>query len=420
MIRDFHINVPVESCCGCGACVQKCPRGALKMRATSEGFLEPVRDDTLCMGCHLCERVCPEQQAQIAVEPICCYAAKSGDESVVKKCSSGGVAYEAARLIIEQGGVVFGARFDEDWRVRHDMAETVEELNRFRGSKYVQSDMGDSFRKAKEILKSRRKVLFTGTPCQIAGLHTYLGKADDNLYTLAIFCHGVPSPKLWDSYLQEVLSLQTPKIHPADIESISFRDKEATSGHAEQLSIYLSGGRLLLREGPMFNDYYLAFSSHFALRESCYHCQFRMPHIRADLVVGDFWGLDQAKVQVRNENGINAVMVMTERGRRLFEAMPLQKQEVELASFMPSNYPLYYDPVRPAARALFFQLLGKVSVQKALRRSYLSIHIRDFVQEAKLHKKLYGRYSCFKALLRHFQYILTREQRRAVRKWIGK
>ncbi len=174
------------------------------MVVDEEGFKYPQVDDEVCIECGLCEKTCPVINQAESCKPIKVYAAKNNNEEIRLKSSSGGVFTLLAESIIKDGGVVFGVRFDSDWNAVHDYTESVEGLEVFRGSKYVQSDISDNFKKAKEFLKKGRKVLFSGTPCQIAGLKEFLRNDYDNLLTVDVVCHGVPSPAVWIAYIKSI------------------------------------------------------------------------------------------------------------------------------------------------------------------------------------------------------------------------
>lgn len=231
-------------CCGCAACVQICPKQCISLSEDKEGFLYPTVNHDLCIECGKCEQVCPELHSFEAHEPLKVYAASHSDEAVRAASSSGGIFTLLAEAVINDGGVVFGARFDSDWSVVHDFTETHEGLQAFRGSKYLQSRIGNTYRQAEKFLKAGRKVLFSGTPCQIAGLKRYLHKDYENLLAVDFVCHGVPSPLVWKKYLEETIARQCEKnsvllhsnplisergsmagIRKRKIDAISFRNK---------------------------------------------------------------------------------------------------------------------------------------------------------------------------------------------------
>ncbi len=192
-----------RDCVGCEGCVQACPVKCISKRKDTLGFVYPVVDKEKCIDCHLCEKVCPVINQNTVRRPLQVFAAKNRDEEVRLKSSSGGVFTALAAWIIEEGGVVFGARFDKDFKVIHDYTESVEGLKAFQGSKYVQSEIGETFKEAAQFLKEGRKVMFTGTPCQIAALRLFLRKDyGDQLITVDVVCHGAPGPAVWQTYLK--------------------------------------------------------------------------------------------------------------------------------------------------------------------------------------------------------------------------
>lgn len=200
-----------SACCGCAACVQICSKQCISLDEDKEGFLYPTVNRNLCIECGKCEAVCIELHSFEVHEPLKFFAAQHFDESVRAASSSGGIFTLLAETVINDGGVVFGARFDSDWSVVHDFTETHEGLQAFRGSKYLQSRIGNTYRQAGKFLKAGRKVLFSGTPCQIAGLKRYLHKNYENLLAVDFVCHGVPSPLVWKKYLEETIACQCEK-----------------------------------------------------------------------------------------------------------------------------------------------------------------------------------------------------------------
>lgn len=225
-------------CCGCAACVQRCPKQCITLHEDHEGFLYPKVDTEACIDCTLCEKVCPILNEGNKRKPLKVYAAINKDEKIRLESSSGGIFTLLAEQTIGEGGVVFGARFDENWQVRLDYTETIGGIAAFRGSKYVQSRTENTYQQTESFLKEGRKVLFTGTPCQIAGLKKFLRKEYDNLLAVDFVCHGVPSPKVWRRYLQKLLASKgeknTVSFSPnpssfsegyAPIAGISFRNK---------------------------------------------------------------------------------------------------------------------------------------------------------------------------------------------------
>ena len=201
----IHI-IDKHDCCGCSACVQKCPKQCISMREDDEGFLYPHVDEAECIGCGLCEAVWPLLNVGEPVDANKVLAAKNRDDGERMASSSGGVFIALAKDVIRRGGVVFGAVFDERWEVKHTYAETLDGVRRMMGSKYVQSRVESSFRDAEKFLRAGREVMFVGMPCQIAGLRGYLHKDYDGLLAVELLCHGAPSPGVWRKHLGEALS----------------------------------------------------------------------------------------------------------------------------------------------------------------------------------------------------------------------
>lgn len=321
-----------KDCCGCSACVQRCPKHCISLKEDVEGFLYPQVDVSSCIDCGLCEKVCPVLHPYEPRNPQLVFAAKNRDEKIRIESSSGGVFTALAETVICEGGVVFGACFDEKWEVMHTYVETLEELSRFRGSKYVQSRMGNCYQQAETFLKEGRKVLFSGTPCQISGLKLYLRREYDNLLTVDLICHGVPSPGVWRKYLKEEVARKREKNtvlpHPihgenALIEGISFRDKmlgwkkysfalalSTTNGSGEKFSFC---SRIPFTE----NTFMRGFLADLYLRPSCYACPTRCGKSGSDITLGDFWGIEYVKPEIDDDKGLSCVLANTDKGSEM-------------------------------------------------------------------------------------------------------
>ena len=210
-----------EECTGCGACVDSCPNSCISMQPDEYGFMYPVVTSDSCINCKKCESVCPHTRIDEFGNSICsCQFATNNDKSVTDNSTSGGVFFEIAKLIIEEGGVVFGAEWVDHYRLHHTVASSLEELVSLMGSKYVQSDCKGAYSSVKKYLDDNRKVLFVGTPCQVAGLKNFIGHDDENLILIDILCHGVPSQKLFDRWIEEE------EAENGVIDNLKFRDKK--------------------------------------------------------------------------------------------------------------------------------------------------------------------------------------------------
>lgn len=353
-----------KDCCGCGACAQVCPKHCITLTEDAEGFLYPNVDTSVCVRCGLCDSVCPILAEKLPEGPVLqTYAAYARDEVICLASSSGGIFTLLAQQILNQGGVVFGAAFDDDFSVHHIMIEDPQDLPLLRGSKYVQSRIEDTYIQAKTLLEAGRTVLFSGVGCQIAGLKAYLNKPYPQLYTVDVLCHGVPSPKLWRSYLQTRQSACGSPVSGA-----SFRDK--TDGWKEfSMVIRFQDGQTY--KSPRGTDDYLQFfQEDICLRPSCHDCRFKtLPH-PSDLTLGDAWGIESRMPQMHHGKGTSLVLVNTEKGQQLFDAtssdMVFQPGETDRL------LPPYEDSrtsVKPHPRRKpFFSALGKGASMLQLRK----------------------------------------------------
>lgn len=298
-------------CTGCGACVSICPKGCIRMKEDKEGFLQPAIDSKECISCHKCEHACPilnpekidENQSTKA------FAAINIDETIRQKSSSGGVFYALSEWTIAQGGVVFGARFDEQWQVVHDYAEKLDGIIPFMGSKYVQSVIGNTFKQARIFLEEGRWVLFSGTPCQLGGLRAYLGKHYDRLIQVDIICYGVPSPGVWRTYLQERIRRR------GKITRISFRDKRDGWRHSRFVVSFERGDEEI--DGLFMGG----FSYKAYLRKSCYDCPFRHYHRNSDLTIADYWGVHELCQEMFDDKGTSIVFSHSSLGDVVLDAI---------------------------------------------------------------------------------------------------
>ena len=281
-----------------------------------EGFLQPKVDSRACVRCHKCEKTCP------IFNPLTiptdfetkAYAAINKDEEVRMRSSSGGMFHALAKWTIEQGGVVFGARFDEKWEVMHDYTETVEGIDPFMRSKYVQSRIGDTFKQAKQFLELGRWVLFSGTPCQVGGLQAFLGKEYERLILVDLICHGVPSPAVWREYLKNY-------VKDGEILSVNFRDKKDGWLRFQNVTTTTT---TTIREEQMENPYFRGFLKNVYLRKSCYSCQFRTYHRISDITLADYWGVNELCPEMFDDKGTSVAFVHTEKGENMLSKLNRQ------------------------------------------------------------------------------------------------
>lgn len=336
-------------CCGCEACAQRCAHNAISMKRDKEGFLYPIIDPNKCTKCDICEKVCPVINQKLPSEPIKTYAAKNKDEIVRLQSSSGGIFTLLATKTINNGGVVFGAKFDEQWKVVHDYVETIEDLAKFRGSKYVQSRINDNYIKVEQFLKQGRQVLFSGTPCQIAGLKKYLIIEYKNLICADIICHGVPSPMIWQKYKAQFELSYT--------SSISFRDK---SNSWKTYEVVVSKDQKeVIRETVGQNVYMKIFLSDLCLRPSCAICPAKDGKSKSDITIADFWGIQHIHPEFDDDKGCNLVLINSEKGLNFFNKLECDKIESDFNTAIKYN-PSYFKSVsEPKYRQYFFDNFDK-------------------------------------------------------------
>lgn len=338
-------------CCGCSACVNICPKTCIRMKADDEGFAYPEVNTDLCINCGLCEKVCPIINNNPGNEVKTVYAAGHKSAKIKTLSSSGGMFSLLAEHILNQGGAVFGAGFDGSWRVRHTCAENANDLDNLRRSKYVQSDIGDSFKTAKDFLQKGRQVLFTGTPCQIAGLKNYLGKDYPNLLTADIICHGVPSPAVWERFLAETAPA-------SNISAVDFRHKRF-GWDASYLNITLKNGVNLPQAGGVFNYckgflnrskgklfrliYRLPYTiSNMYERPSCHACAFKGKRKYADFTMADLWGVKEVMPDMYDEKGVSLLMVNSAKADAAFKDLAVNLLYKDISLEAASKYNPYF------------------------------------------------------------------------------
>ena len=395
-------------CCGCSACATRCPKACITMVEDSEGFLYPQVDASLCIDCGLCEKVCHELHPFEERKPLQVLAANNKDTDIRLISSSGGIFTILAEKTLSEGGVVFGARFDENWQVVLDYTETTEGLDAFRGSKYVQARTASAYKDCEQFLKSGRKVLFSGTPCQIAGLKHFLRKDYDNLTTVDFVCHGTPSPKVWKKYLEEVkqkaavqaaagkssdlLSLKSTPV----ITGVNFREKStgwkkfrfvlslAEASAEGKKSADLSSIDYI-SDSFEDNPYMKVFLRDMILRPSCYNCQAKSNRSLSDITIADFWGVQNHHPEIDDDGGTSLVMANSVKGQEALDLTKVDYVESTYEKATEGNKALYESyNLHPHRRTFFKKLDKKRSVIKLMEQQLLP------TRKERLNARIYG------------------------------
>lgn len=405
-----------EDCCGCSACKSACPKECITLVEDDEGFLYPEINQEVCIECNKCIKVCPvlnsthdsasdgsdctkEYYTKLKTdenkEPIKVYAAFNLDKSVRETSTSGGVFSALANYVIRHNGVVYGAILSEQLQVIHVGAQKEEELSKFRGSKYVQSNPGNTYKQIKYHLDKGIQVLYSGTPCQIEGLKSFLGKNYQNLLTVDIFCHGVGSPKYWNKYIHFMEDKYKSKI-----KKIRFREK--TYGYNSAcMAVYFKNGKVSRKDHDS-DLYWTAFSKCFIFRPSCYSCKFKTIHHTSDFTIGDYWGASELGDEYKKANGCTLLLVHTKLGENVLKNMKrdLCLQELDLydalvvnGGHMPSK--LISSSSKPKNRDSFFSDMDKMSVSQLIHQyiplsipKKIKIIIKPFLYKTGLLEKI--------------------------------
>ena len=304
-----------SKCSGCHACLNICPKQCISMKTDYEGFWYPSIDMSKCIGCNLCEKVCSIYNNLNKIDnKMTAYACKNTNEQIRNSSSSGGLFTLLCEYIIKSGGVVFGAAFNESFEVEHMYTETLEECFKFRGSKYVQSKIGNTYKQAKQYLDQGKLVLFSGTPCQISGLDLFLMKKYKNLLMIDIACHGVPSTLVYKKYFKSLEEINNSKIS-----SLSFRDK-TTGWKNYSFKVEFKNGKVI-KEIGYDNIFMKGFLSDIYLRPSCYACKSKKPNTSADITLADYWGIQNIHPDFDDDKGVSLVLVNTKLGQEVMKGI---------------------------------------------------------------------------------------------------
>ena len=362
------MNIPVQNCSSCTACANACARSAISMQLDAEGFYRPVIDAEKCVQCGACERACPWNMpvenpnvADVSPKTVAAYAK---DESVRLQSSSGGIFTVLAERVLDDGGVVVGVAQTAPTRFGHIVVDNKADLAKLRGSKYVQADVGLVYREVRSLLKAGSKVLFSGTPCQVAGLYAVLGNATSaDLFTVDIVCHGTPSVKVFEKYVREM-----EKTDNSVLDGVNFRDKsEGWSGYA-LLHRFRSGKSVSVHHGR--SKYMRLFLSRICQNTSCDDCHYRkLPRI-ADITLGDYWGISKYHPEMDDNKGTSVVLLNTTPGSMLFESVAdkVVQCDSKVENAIAGNPCIVRSSKPHPKRAEFFANLDKYTLDQLIKK----------------------------------------------------
>lgn len=331
MIQDL-LTLEKETCCGCSACASICPKNAITMSYDTKGFLYPQVNPEKCVGCKLCLSVCDFKNFKPTNNSPVSYAVRHKSETEVATSRSGGFMMALSEYVIEKGGVIFGCALENPSTIIHKYANDYESCKSFKGSKYVQSDVKNTFVECADFLKSGRAVLYSGTACQVHGLLSFLNNSKistDNLITCDIVCHGVPSPGIWNDYITTL----TKKLD-SEIISVDFREKQV-HGWASHIEKYTTeiGSELYIKNWTEL------FYAHVLFRESCYNCKYTTPNRLTDFTIADYWGIEKQAPEFADNKGVSLVIVGTDKGDRIFASVldKLNYKKTDLGKSLQPN-----------------------------------------------------------------------------------
>ena len=375
-------------CTGCEACVQICKKSAIRMQQKSDGFMYPVIDNEKCVDCGLCTKICPANTEISNSNTQIPYLAYNLNIEDRLDSSSGGIFSVIARHVLQQGGIVYGAAYDKSLTVQHISIDNISDLQKIRGSKYVQSVIGESFIKCKQNLLEGKLVYFTGTPCQIAGLKTYLQHDYDNLITSDLICHGIPSGHLFKEYISFLESKHNIKIH-----NYKFRSKKRY-GQGYDLEIitevnHKKSSHFLCAEAEPF---FYGFWKNLILRESCYRCKYSRIERVSDITLADFWTAKKFFPKIKTSNGLSLILANSEVGKHIIDCVQENMKIKEIHTGIKSIGQAHLDhPVhRPQSRDILKQGLSYKQLCTGLLHIPLAyklrVKLRNFVKTVICYK----------------------------------
>ena len=366
------LRIPLN-CTGCRACVSICPKKCIVMKEDREGFFFPMINITECMQCNLCDKVCPVLHMPKINRETIAYAMKNCDENVRKRSTSGGIFFLLAEYVLDRGGIIWGAAYDSDFSVRHIAVVDRKELSLLQGAKYVQSLIGTSFQEVKRELQKGCIVLFSGTPCQCAGLKSFLGKEYENLITVDMVCHGVPSPKVWQAYIDYRSQKENAGKRPV---KINMRSKASGWSHYGYSTEFDYGNSKISRIQNSRDLFMKAFVGNICLRSSCSACIAKGVDRCTDFTLGDYWGIWNQHPELDDNKGTSVVFVHSQKGREILNQVRENTEylEVDIKDAYRENGSMVYSSAMHAEREDFLKRVTAENFEEIISQ-YFPEHI---------------------------------------------
>lgn len=383
-----------SQCCGCTACSSVCPKKAIVMKQDEEGFMYPIIDKSKCVNCGLCDKVCPLKNANEEIFEQKAYIVNNKNDEIRKDSTSGGAFTPIAEYVLNQGGVVYGAAFDKNYNVVHTYVDNKESLTILRGSKYVQSFLGDTFKQVKDLLNDNRIVCFSGTPCQIEGLKKFLQKDYKNLITVDVMCHAAPSPLVWKKYLNYEVS----KLKGKKIEKILFRDKSKYGYKYSTMTIKTDKDEY--SRGVESDPYLRAFFGDLSDRPSCYDCKFKKQCHVSDFTIWDCFIVDNFDKNLDDDKGTSRILINTENGRNIFEKIKenFNYTEVKTYSLVKNVKEMLQSVEMNEKRTNFFKDLNEMNEEEFFKKWFPDTIKVKVERTARVTMARTGVYKCIKKI----------------------
>lgn len=377
-MTEYILHKDKSKCYGCRACEKVCHHNAITMEPDDEGFLYPILNKSLCVNCGLCKNVCPHDNDFSADEPFSVYALQHSSEDVLSGSSSGGAFSALADYVTEKNGAVCGCVFDDNFRAIHTVTENTAVIEKMKGSKYVQSDTANSFKEVKVRLENGQRVLFTGTPCQVDGLKRFLKKDYENLITVDLICHGVPSPLLLSEYIKAT------EKNKGKITDLKFRDKLRNGWRSEGTVVYKMGGKKkVLTISPFKDSYYnLYYIRNSVSRMCCYSCKYATHKRVGDFTIGDYWNIPDVVPQIEYEKGVSVVFTNNEKAEKILNRIKdnVSLYETELSSAVKGNGNLSRPSEMPEARKNIYKKITEKGYEATVKEECNFRYVIPFIK----------------------------------------